>query len=574
MDMKLRLNALAAVAFCVAATFLKGCVFDTSGLNPPPVEPSGPSFSAWAVIERDLSSHYVSNPPPMVIRWACEPCGVQDLNQDLGITSEDAELAADALSNRFINEEIRSNHSSARVAARNVFFNGPQLPAPLAYSVTQSNINNLPVWGGVFGSEVVIPGSASAQNEILIDMNLNIGRQSRRVIGNTKVVDGRIILDYKRLYTSMDSNVPEERLIVTGMRLLGNDFDAFIDGKKLRVSNVALISYRPFEMIIAGTQGGIISGSTNWEFYQVQASPLFLSMDVEHLGPVRSYLGLSLPFHFKLDYTASPNAQAPAPFEAKMSFRPKDMQLKGEGEILVSLAGTWANRAPIADAGPNSVETCLGDGVAQVTLNASGSQDFDGQVSPLEFMWVKDYNVQGQEDLLSIQKSSTVTLPVGTHQLTLFVWDSQYAMGRDEKIVTVEAKPPGVNLQVKPANVKVSKTQFGKMISFDTTLLLTKYCHNLAQASIQICGDLAPRSSYDNDPTQDYDAEVNGIQFHQQKCGSVNLSASPVVPVQLKLRQRYDGPNNTFKYQIDVRVQDTGGAVGSASAFVLMTKGL
>jgi hypothetical protein len=147
-------------------------------------------------------------------------------------------------------------------------------------------------------------------------------------------------------------------------------------------------------------------------------------------------------------------------------------------------------------------------------------------------------------------------------------------MGRDEKIVTVEAKPPGVNLQVKPANVKVSKTQFGKMISFDTTLLLTKYCHNLAQASIQICGDLAPRSSYDNDPTQDYDAEVNGIQFHQQKCGSVNLSASPVVPVQLKLRQRYDGPNNTFKYQIDVRVQDTGGAVGSASAFVLMTKGL
>lgn len=562
-----RCSRLALLAWMLGLA--TGCVFDTSGINPP-VQPSSPTFRASALIERDVDTHRVPNPPPFRLMWSCESCGTGDLNGDLQEDSADVDLAVDTLLGKFINDEIRSNHSSVRVLNKSSFFNGGTILAPSGFSVTQ--LNNPPSLGGRLGSTVVIPGSTSGQNLVTIDMDLRVGNDTHHVVGQTSLMGGLIQFYLSRLYTSVGSSQAEERLVVTGMTLMGNDFYAVVDGHKLLVSQVSLISYQPFQMVIGSKLAGITSGATSWEFYKVQPSPLFLSMSVERLGPVRTTLDVNLPFQFNLDFTASPNALNPPPFQAKMSFSPKDMKLKGEGGLTVELSGSWENRAPIAEPGPNSVETCLADGVAPVTLNASATQDFDGQTAPLRFMWIKDYNLQGKEELLSIQKTDTVTLPVGTHEITLFVWDDQDALGQEQKQVTVEAKPPAASLSVKPANVKVAAAQFGKMLNFDTTVLLSKYCNNLASASLTVCGDLDPRSQYNNDPSQNYDVEINGINFPKQKCGSVNLPLTPSSPVALKLRRRNDGANQTFKYKAEVRVQDTGGAVGSAQAFVVMTK--
>ncbi len=86
------------------------------------------------------------------------------------------------------------------------------------------------------------------------------------------------------------------------------------------------------------------------------------------------------------------------------------------------------NVAPVADAGPDQVVTASSASGASVTLDGSASSDLDGD--PLTYDWTGPFGAASGV-------SPTVTLPVGTHVVTLTVGDGQET-ATDTVLVTVQ----------------------------------------------------------------------------------------------------------------------------------------
>lgn len=92
------------------------------------------------------------------------------------------------------------------------------------------------------------------------------------------------------------------------------------------------------------------------------------------------------------------------------------------------------NLAPVANAGPDQIVTDAdGDGVEQVTLDASASYDPDGTITGYEW--------RNGTALLGYGATLAVWLPVGAHTITLEVTDDRGATGTDDVVVTVLPKP-------------------------------------------------------------------------------------------------------------------------------------
>ncbi|MCP4406261.1 MAG: autotransporter domain-containing protein, partial [Gammaproteobacteria bacterium] len=88
--------------------------------------------------------------------------------------------------------------------------------------------------------------------------------------------------------------------------------------------------------------------------------------------------------------------------------------------------------APAANAGPDQTVTDTDNtGSEQVTLNGSGSSDADGQIA--NFQWLEN----GQE--IALGATPTVTLAVGTHNISLRVTDNGGLTAEDQVIITVIA---------------------------------------------------------------------------------------------------------------------------------------
>ena len=100
------------------------------------------------------------------------------------------------------------------------------------------------------------------------------------------------------------------------------------------------------------------------------------------------------------------------------------------------------NQAPHANAGPDQTVECTGPSGASVTLNGSASFDPDGDV--LSYTWTGFFGTANGV-------SPTVTLPVGTHFVTLTVSDGQ-ATATDIVYITVQdSMPPVIAATVSPS---------------------------------------------------------------------------------------------------------------------------
>jgi len=93
------------------------------------------------------------------------------------------------------------------------------------------------------------------------------------------------------------------------------------------------------------------------------------------------------------------------------------------------------NHIPVADAGPNQIAYAWLDGIAEVTLDGTGSYDDDGQ--PLNYFWFwtidgNDYDASGP--------TPTIELPVGEHIIELIVNDQIDDSDPDQ--VTITVLPP------------------------------------------------------------------------------------------------------------------------------------
>ncbi|MCG8697517.1 MAG: carbohydrate-binding protein, partial [Bacteroidales bacterium] len=90
------------------------------------------------------------------------------------------------------------------------------------------------------------------------------------------------------------------------------------------------------------------------------------------------------------------------------------------------------NQAPIADAGSNQTVTDAdNNGSESVTLDGSGSSDSDGSI--VSYVWTEG----GSQIATGV--NPTVSLPVGTHNITLTVTDNDGATDADNMVVNVLA---------------------------------------------------------------------------------------------------------------------------------------
>jgi outer membrane autotransporter protein len=104
--------------------------------------------------------------------------------------------------------------------------------------------------------------------------------------------------------------------------------------------------------------------------------------------------------------------------------------LIGEDQVVISVAA--AQNAPLADAGQDQTLTdSNADGSELVTLDATASSDADGTI--VSYQWLEN----GTE--IASGATATVTLPVGSHTLTLRVTDNDDLIGEDQLTIVILA---------------------------------------------------------------------------------------------------------------------------------------
>ena len=120
----------------------------------------------------------------------------------------------------------------------------------------------------------------------------------------------------------------------------------------------------------------------------------------------------------------------------------------GYGDPRHPLAETWlvqvSNRPPVADAGPDQTVECAGASTS-VTLDGSGSSDPDGDALTYSWTWTGG-SASGV--------SPTISLPHGTHTITLTVDDGKGGTDTDEVVIDiVDTTPPALSFSVSTAQL-------------------------------------------------------------------------------------------------------------------------
>jgi len=107
-----------------------------------------------------------------------------------------------------------------------------------------------------------------------------------------------------------------------------------------------------------------------------------------------------------------------------------DGGLTGTDDVTITVAAPAGNEPPTANAGPDqSIPDTDGDGSELVSLDGSGSSDSDGSI--VGWRWS-----EGSRELAT-GAAAQVSLPLGTHVVTLTVTDDAGATGTDTVTITV-----------------------------------------------------------------------------------------------------------------------------------------
>jgi hypothetical protein len=124
-----------------------------------------------------------------------------------------------------------------------------------------------------------------------------------------------------------------------------------------------------------------------------------------------------------------------------------------DGDARVDMgAFEYRNQNPVADAGPDQIVTADATCLAAVALNGQGS-DADGD--PLTFTWTGPFGTASGA-------SVSVSLPAGTHVITLTVRDGRGGSASDTLVVTVlDTTPPTIHtVAATPSVLSPANHQF------------------------------------------------------------------------------------------------------------------
>jgi len=101
----------------------------------------------------------------------------------------------------------------------------------------------------------------------------------------------------------------------------------------------------------------------------------------------------------------------------------------GPNDRIGMYQGVALNGSPVADAGPDQTVECTSPSGASVMLDGSGSSDPDGD--PLSYSWTGPFGSESGA-------TPTVTIPLGTHAVSLTVDDGNGGTGTDTVDITVQ----------------------------------------------------------------------------------------------------------------------------------------
>jgi len=139
----------------------------------------------------------------------------------------------------------------------------------------------------------------------------------------------------------------------------------------------------------------------------------------------------------------------------------------GDGAARVDMgAYEYTNQAPVADAGADQTVTADGSCSAVVRLDGGRSSDADGD--PLTFTWIGPFGtVSGS--------TAVVSLPAGTHVITLTARDGRGGFSSDTLVVTVvDTTPPAV--QSATATPSVLSPANHQLVSVTITMSAVDGC--------------------------------------------------------------------------------------------------
>ena len=111
--------------------------------------------------------------------------------------------------------------------------------------------------------------------------------------------------------------------------------------------------------------------------------------------------------------------------------------------------GLGANAPPVANAGADQSLECEGVDGALVSLDGSGSTDADSSAGTNDDIALFQWLLSGS--VIATGEHASVTLPLGTHSVTLLVTDSLGATDEDTvQITVVDTTSPSLSLSVTP----------------------------------------------------------------------------------------------------------------------------
>jgi hypothetical protein len=166
------------------------------------------------------------------------------------------------------------------------------------------------------------------------------------------------------------------------------------------------------------------------------------------------------------------------------------------GALLISdLALADANHAPIANAGPDQMVECTGHGGTSVTLNGTGSSDPDGD--SLSFTWTGSFGT-------ATGATPTVSLPLGTHVITLTVKDGLGASSTDTVTVKIVDTTPPVITSVTASPGSLWPPNH-KLVPVTLTVAVTDLCSPTVDCVISnVSSNESPNGKGDGNTTPDW----------------------------------------------------------------------
>jgi hypothetical protein len=197
----------------------------------------------------------------------------------------------------------------------------------------------------------------------------------------------------------------------------------------------------------------------------------------------------------------------------------QDLAVANEGVSVLLNQGPFPSGPPVAVAGPDAQIECTSAEGAAFLLDGSASSDPDSTAGTnddiVAFEWFQNFGMSTQT-LLGSGETLAVTLPLGSHRITLRVTDSRGERSTDEIIVAVVDRTPPVLLmslslsQLWPPN--------HRLVPLSASVAATDTCDpspSVALVSIASSEpDDAPGTGSGNTPADIQDASPGTADFN------------------------------------------------------------